>query len=339
MKEKSSFQREKVLEVKDNQEEKRNLAIKEGFVFDENDKNKLIKYNGKSSKVIIPDFVTSIEKEAFFRLDFLTTVFIPSSVTCINVYAFYECNSVVIYCETSSQSSNWCPLWNGFRPVYWNVTQEDIIYLDGLQYLIIDGNAVITGITKKLSNNVVIPSTITVNGTTYKITSIGYFAYGYCRILTSIAIPNSITSIGVSAFHECSSLTSINIPCSVINIGKGAFLLCKSLTSIAIPSSVTSIEDHTFFECKSLYSVEISSGIICIGKEAFTKCSSLTSIVIPRSVTSIECFAFSCCDLLNIYCEVSSKPSGWDIIWNVDKRPVYWSNQWSYVDGVPTPNN
>ena len=66
--------------------------------------------------------------------------------------------------------------------------------------------------------DVVIPETVTYNGITYSVTSVGYDCFYDCRRLTSITIPNSVTSVGRSCFSGCSSLTSITIPNSVTTI-------------------------------------------------------------------------------------------------------------------------
>ena len=47
---------------------------------------------------------------------------------------------------------------------------------------------------------VTIPSTVTISGIEYAVTSIGNGAFFYCSSLTSIEIPNSVTSIGDYAF-------------------------------------------------------------------------------------------------------------------------------------------
>lgn len=140
--------------------------------------------------------------------------------------------------------------------------------------------------------NVVIPESVTYNGITYSVTTIGRFAFYKCSGLTSITIPNSVTSIGYSAFLNCPSLTSITIPNSVTSIDNQAFQSCSGLTSITIPNSVTDIGDAVFRECSGMTSCTIESGVTSIGYYSFSGCTGLTSITIPNSVTSIGKEAF-----------------------------------------------
>ena len=152
--------------------------------------------------------------------------------------------------------------------------------------------------TGEYSGSVIIPETVTYNGTTYSVTSIGSTAFNGCSALTSVTIPNSITSINDYAFGRCSSLTSITIPESVTSIGDGAFGGCSALTSVTIPNSVTSIGSSAFSSCSSLTSVTIPESVTSIGDYAFNGCSSLTSVTIPNSVTSIGSYAFQGCTSL-----------------------------------------
>ena len=216
--------------------------------------------------------------------------------------------------------------------------------VDGIYYNYLDGNNVeVTyrgdyyhNYDDEYSGEVIIPSTVTYNGTTYSVTSIGSGAFEYCRSLTSITIPNSVTSIGYVAFSLCSSLTSVTIGNSVTSIGDEAFRGCSSLTSINIPNSVTSIGYEAFSYCSSLtktnytgdiagwcniefgnYSANpmyyshnfhindqeikdlvIPNSVTSIGGYAFSGCSSLTSVTIPNSVTSIGNWAFYDCSSL-----------------------------------------
>ena len=99
------------------------------------------------------------------------------------------------------------------------------------------------------TGDVVIPSSVIYNGKTYRVTSIGEFAFNGCRDLTSVTIGNRVTIIGESAFSGCRGLTSVIIPNRVTSIGDDAFSGCSGLTSVTIPSSVTSIGNSAFQDC------------------------------------------------------------------------------------------
>ena len=177
--------------------------------------------------------------------------------------------------------------------------------VDGIYYNHLDGNNVKVTYRgndyysyDEYAGEVIIPSTVTYNGTTYGVTSIGTSAFSGCSSLTSITIPNSVTSIGDEAFRDCSSLTSVTIGNSVTSIGNWAFYDCSSLTSITIPNSVTSIGYWAFAYCTSLTSITIPNSVTSIGHSAFYSCSSLTSVTIPNSVTSIGDGAFYHCSSL-----------------------------------------
>ena len=136
----------------------------------------------------------------------------------------------------------------------------------------------------------------TIKGAT--VTCIGNGAFGWCKSLTGVTIPDSVTSIGGSAFYGCTSLTSVTIPDSVTSIGGSAFGNCKSLTNMTIPDSVTLIGNGAFLGCTSLTSVTIPDSVTSIGERAFSECTSLTSVTIPDSVTSIGEGAFYDCSSL-----------------------------------------
>ena len=211
--------------------------------------------------------------------------------------------------------------------LYYNITSDTTVEVTYQKYWQeIWNSANYQGLT-----TATIPETVTYNGTTYSVTSIGDYTFDNCFSLTSVTIPNSVTNIGMSAFYGCSALTSITIPNFVTSIGNNAFSGCSSFTSITIPNSVTSIGNYAFISCESLTSMMVESGntvydtrencnaiietasktliagcqsttipnsVTSIGGSAFYGCSSLTSLTIPNSVTSIGSSAFSDCSSL-----------------------------------------
>ena len=117
-------------------------------------------------------------------------------------------------------------------------------------------------------------------------------AFGGCKNLSSINIPNSIDRI--TGFNGCSNLTSFTIPNTVKSIGTSAFSYCTGLTSITIPDGVTGIGDNAFEGCTGLTSITIPDGITGIGDFAFAGCNNIDNIVLPSGVTSIGYSAFAC---------------------------------------------
>ncbi len=124
------------------------------------------------------------------------------------------------------------------------------------------------------------------------VTTIGEWAFSYCRALTSITIPNSVTTIGDNAFESCSSLTSITIPNSVTTIGDYAFSYCRALTSVIISNSVTTIGERTFANCYSLTSVTIPSSVTRIEDGAFSDCGNVKQIT-SEAVTPPYCSRYA----------------------------------------------
>ena len=167
--------------------------------------------------------------------------------------------------------------------IYYNVLSEDndggtveVTYKDGMY----GGYA----------GDIVIPAEVSHDGGTYRVTTIGDYAFSNCGALTSVSMPE-VTTIGGWAFSWCSTLTSVDMP-SVTTIDDRAFYECRSLISVNMPMVMT-IDNFAFSDCEALASVNMPS-VTAIGENVFSYCA-LTLVDIPASCTSIGSNPFERC--------------------------------------------
>ncbi len=146
--------------------------------------------------------------------------------------------------------------------------------------------------------DIVLPETVTDNGATYTVVSIGERAFKECRNLKSVGLPSSIWKIGYEAFSSCSGLGSVDLPTGVTEIGEMAFYGCSGLSSIKIPEGVATINQYTFSDCKKLAAIELPSSLASIDYGAFEGCAALANVTIPSGVSEIEPAAFARCTSL-----------------------------------------
>ena len=145
--------------------------------------------------------------------------------------------------------------------------------------------------------------TASITGLTFKLSSDGnsYLVGGTSSLSGEVVIKyngKSISGVSVYGFQASRDLTYVFLPNTCKSLEQSAFSGCISLTDIKIPNSVTSI-----------------------GEWAFQGCGKLMKIYIPSSVITIKGSSdyyspFRTCDHnMEIYCEASSKPSGWGTYW------------------------
>ena len=174
-------------------------------IYTDGDEKILVAYTGTNTELVLPSYITKINQYAFYNCSGLTSVTIPDSVTSIGGGAFYNCYRLVEVYNKSTLSITAGSSSNGYvayyaKNVYTNeggskLTEDEngyVIYTDEDEKILI----AYTGTETELT----LPSDIT---------QINQYAFYNCSALTSITIPDSVTSIGYDAFYNCTSLTSI----------------------------------------------------------------------------------------------------------------------------------
>ncbi|MCD8018051.1 MAG: CAP domain-containing protein [Clostridiales bacterium] len=101
------------------------------------------------------------------------------------------------------------------------------------------GTVAVTGI-KASATKVTIPATVTMNGITYKVTSIADNALKNHKKVTKIVIGKNITTIGKNAFYGCKKLKNITIKTTKLTkkkVGAKAFKGIRAKAKIKVPKA------------------------------------------------------------------------------------------------------
>lgn len=129
-----------------------------------------------------------------------------------------------------------------------------------------------------------IPATVSVDGVSYKVTSVASNAFKNNKKVKSVSIGANVTSIGSNAFSGCTKLATVTGGSKLTSVGKNAFYGCVKLTQVGSTknavtlSKVKTIGDNAFYGCKNIKKVNITSTALTkIGASAFRGCTALTS--------------------------------------------------------------
>ena len=188
--------------------------------------------NTKIKKIIIPNTVKIISKNAFDHCLGLETVEIEDGVTKIDDYAFYFCKEL----ENITLPNSLKVI--GSEAFMLCASLKDITIPDGVTTI---GKEAFASCFE--AKSIVIPDSVT---------SIGEGAFSNCEKITNITIPKGIKTIAKGAFDGCSSLTNVIIPDNIETIGESAFAHCNALESITLPLGLSELGWNVFYYCNSL---------------------------------------------------------------------------------------
>ena len=173
---------------------------------------------------------------SFLRDTKIMSVVLPTTVTSIGDYAFYQCANL-------RSVSNMDGIISIGRSAF-----QGCYNLDGLPSM----NSLERIESGAFYNCSKLSSIDLPNSLTY----IGYYAFQNCQNMETITIPESVTTIYSSTFAGCNKLKTIHLSPQTTSIDgssyNGAFRSCSSLTEFRLPPYLQSIGDYTFQDCYNL---------------------------------------------------------------------------------------
>ena len=197
---------------------------------------------------------------------------IPSSVKCIDKYAFMGCLAEEVAIPDGVERINFFAFSNcpNLKRIFIPASVESIEELafdncPEVISIVVDKNN--TDYDSRNGCNAIIytsdsrlilgcSSTIIPQG----IETIGEYAFSHCRNLQKIVIPEGVSCIADGAFSCCSNLKDVVLPTTLESfIGGSNFSYCTSLESITIPKGVYNMEGDIFSGCISLQKISVDS--------------------------------------------------------------------------------
>lgn len=97
--------------------------------------------------------------------------------------------------------------------------------------------------------NLVVPSTITVNGTTYPVTAVAPMAFRMCTQLTRVTLPEGVTRVGDFAFQGCRAMLEIELPSTLTTVGSGAFIGLPNLQIVIVHAATPPVWEYNDVFC------------------------------------------------------------------------------------------
>ena len=114
------------------------------------------------------------------------------------------------------------------------------------------------------------------------------------------------------------------------------YALRDRIAQVSLAEGITSIGSYAFDGCCSGMSIlTLPKSVTDISANAFTGWTGLKHIYIESTVTAIgaaskaESPFYGCAEDLMIYCQATSKPSGWNTYWNYDTNGTVASTTWN----------
>jgi len=148
-----------------------------------------------------------------------------------------------------------------------------------------------------------IPSSVSYNGRTLEIRTIGTDIFSSSSTVTAVNIPTTVKKIDFQAFAECINLTQVlfnyHIHPDGLDIGQEAFTGCVNLEKINLPENVNSLRENAFAGCTKLTEITLPDNII-LYEGAFANCMSLKKATISPNTIMYEGVFESCINLTSV---------------------------------------
>ena len=258
----------------------------------------------KLSSIQLSKSLNKIEGASFIHCSELKSITIPDNIIEIGESAFVECVKLAKL-----------DLGKGVKKIGKHAFQS----CSSIRNLIIPNNVTEIGVQAFNCLNQMTSLTLSSN-----LKVIEEYAFGSCNALESLVIPEGVIEIKANAFVNANSLKTLSLPSTLEKIGESAFTNNR-LEELIMPKNLKEIGYSAFYGSWNLTKLVLNDGLVSIDTGAFMGCELLTSVTIPSSVQYIgsNAFAQNSVGNLTIYCNVATRPDGWERDWSMNCNVIW----------------
>ncbi len=273
----------------------------------------------------IPNTVTRIGGLAFYNVDVLTSITLPT-VTTLDERAFTQCSNLTSIdlpevTSIGSQAFEYCT----------KLTSVSFPKVNSLGWSAFKNCKLITGImnlpdglttygSSAFSGTAINAFTISADNAAFSVVDDVLFnksqtrlvAYPPAKTASSYTVPDNVETIAANAFYDCNTLVSIDATTSSLTtLGGSSFYSCGNLETLTLSSNITTIGSYAFSECPKLTNISfvgadpnyvVEDGIIYNQNKTklilYPKSKTDASFTIPETVVEIGNSAFYSCTSL-----------------------------------------
>jgi len=285
-------------------------------------------YRKSINKIIVGEGVTQVSKYAFRGMTQTFGVYLPSTLTQIGDYGFYE-SSGLSYIVSKATTPPSIPAhiagYSSYEsgtfasvatdiPVYVPLGSESAYasamtityststgwkrFTNYIPTIVFTGNCGTTGHESEVTwtyDPADRSMTISGSGDMKDYGSSSAAPWNTLKpLIASVVIEDGVTKGGKYAFDNCTALTSISIATSCTSFGMQIFGGCTALTEVELPEGITVTGSWMFHGCTNLVNVTLPSTLTEVEVRTFSQ-TGITSIDIPEGVTNIDNYAFFQC--------------------------------------------
>lgn len=235
----------------------------------------LIKYNGNSKHVIIPDNVIGIDENAFTGTEFVTKITIPGSIKTIEWEYLSSCSNLkeIILTDGVEQLGRGCFSSN---------TKLERVSIPKTLYTFYSCSFSNCISLKNIDVNPENPYLSSVDGVLFSGSKTYLYRYPAGKSEKKYTVPDGVMTIWNQSFCEASNLETIVFPNTLEMIDYCSFELCTGLKSVDLPDSLIEIYDQAFDSCYNLKTINLPRNLELLSPSAFRSCRSLTNINIDK---------------------------------------------------------